>query len=222
MATRILIIGEPRTGKSTAIKHLNPEETFILNVIDKPLPFKGHKSQYKTWYSDKPEEGNYKALVDYRLISKLVNNIDKNEKIKNLVIDDFQYLMANEYMEYALTKGFDKFTVMALNVYKLMVQLESCRQDLDCFVLSHSIVDDGIAHLKTLGKMLEKVVTLEGMFPVILHSLVIDGKYKFLTKHDGLHLAGSGEGTFDSIYIDNNLQLVKDAIYAYASDDIIQ
>src|SRR6266851_2709948 len=98
MSNTSLIMGESGTGKSTSIRNLNPKETFIINVLNKPLPFKGYKSNYTKLSAD-GLTGNYYSSDDYQAIERLVRKINNDRpEIKNLIIDDFQYLMANEFM----------------------------------------------------------------------------------------------------------------------------
>ncbi len=105
MAQSILVIAESGCGKSTSIENLKPEETFIINVANKPLPFKGWKKKY-TPFDIATKKGNVAAVskpADIEAILKIVNN-DRKE-IKNVVIDDFQYMSAFEYFGRAAEKG---------------------------------------------------------------------------------------------------------------------
>src|SRR5665213_393234 len=104
MSNASLIIGESGTGKSTSIRNLNPSETFIINVLNKPLPFKGYKSFY-TKISADAKTGNYYSSDDYQRIEQLIKKVNaERPEIKTLIIDDFQYLMANEFMRRALER----------------------------------------------------------------------------------------------------------------------
>ena len=214
MSNTTLIIGESGTGKSTSIRNLNPEETYILNVLDKPLPFKGYKSKYNS------ERKNYYASDNYRMILGCIEAVDKKKpEIKVLIIDDFQYVMANEFMNRALEKGFDKFSDMANHAWSIIKALTVTREDLHCFVLSHSDADQhGKMKCKTIGKMLDDKITLEGMFTCVLHSQIVDGQYKFLTQNNGTHLAKSPMGMFDEMHIDNDLQYIHEKMICYFED----
>lgn len=220
MSISTLIIGESGSGKSHSIQFLDPKETFIINVIGKPLPFKGYKHKYTVFSNENPN-GNYYASDSYEKIKRVVTYIDmKMPHIRNLIVDDFQYLMANEFMSKALEKGYDKFSILAKNAWELITLLNQCRHDLNCFVLSHSDTDQfGKVKCKTIGKMLDDKVTLEGMFTVVLHTIASEFSYKFLTNFDGLHLAKSPHGMFFDTLIDNNLQLVVDSFNEYYNSD---
>jgi len=215
MSRACLIIGESGCGKSTSIEHLNPEETFLINVENKPLPFRGHKSKYKMVGTG--EGGNCLATDNYELILKYLRAINKERLfIKNIIIDDFQYIMCNEFMGRATEKGYGKFAEIGQHAWFILNALSKFRDDLNIFVLSHSMRDeDGVYRCKTIGKMLDNTITVEGLFTVVLHALLIDGHYKFQTQVSVHHLAKSPRGMFNDMYIDNNLQLVIDAIKGY-------
>lgn len=121
MSNTSLIIGESGTGKSTSLRNLDPHETFIINVCNKPLPFRGYKSNYKTISSWEDKEGNYYATDDYLKIIKLLRIIDKERPdIKNIIIDDFQYIMVEEFMNRVTEKGFDKFSEIGQHAWSII------------------------------------------------------------------------------------------------------
>lgn len=215
MSNATLIIGESGTGKSTSIRSLDEKETFIINVLDKPLPFKDFKKRYTKLTKDYP--GNYYTSDDALKIIKMIEFIDQHRpEIKNIIIDDYQYVMANAFMRRAMDKGYDKFTEIGQNAWKVINSSVHCREDLFFFFLSHSETDaNGRVKCKTIGKMIDEKITLEGMFTTVLHSIVSDNKYKFLTQNDGSHIAKSPLGMFDNMYIDNDLSLVKSRMQNY-------
>jgi hypothetical protein len=217
MATNILVIGESGTGKSTSIINLNPNDTFIINVLDKPLPFKGFRKKYIPFSKENPK-GNYYATDDYSKIIRIIDGINRERpEIKNIIIDDFQYLMCNEYMT-TNSRGYDKFESIGKNVWGLVKYTANQREDLSVFYLSHSKVEDGKSKPKTIGKMIDNTVVLEGMFTIVLHSLIQLDNYKFLTQNDGSYMAKSPLGMFEDKYIDNDLFLVKNKINEYFND----
>lgn len=220
MSNTVLVIGESGTGKSTSISSLQPKETFIINVLDKPLPFKGYKKNYERIDKD-CENGNYYATDNYELIVRLIKKInEKRSDIKNIIIDDWQYVMANEFMNRATERGFDKFTEIAQHAWLIVNELSKCREDINCFVLCHSELDQaGKFKCKTIGKMLDEKITVEGMFTVVLHTKVLEGKYLFLTQNDGLHISKSPQGMFEDKYIKNDLLFVKESMLSYYNEE---
>lgn len=221
MSNTSLIIGESGTGKSTSIRNLNPSETFIINVLNKPLPFKGYKSHYTKISSD-AKTGNYYSSDDYQRIEQLIKKINSERlEIKTLIIDDFQYLMANEFMRRALERGYDKFSEIAKNAHSLLKLLPTLRDDLDIFILTHSESNDqGKMKIKTIGKMLDEKITIEGMYAMVLQTELNDGDYHFITQGDARHIAKSPMGLFQSRNIPNDLAYVKEEMRKYYSEDI--
>lgn len=223
MSNTILIIGESGVGKSTSLKNLDPKSTFIINVLGKPLPFLGARKNYVNCDKDNPT-GNQLSTDNTGLIKSLISAINnKRPEIKTLIIDDFNYIMTNEFMRQALTKGYDKFSLIAQNAWSIINELNQTRDDLDCFVISHSETDSsGKSKPKTIGKMIDEKVCLEGMVTTCLHALIIDGYHKFLTQNDGCHMAKSPFGMFKDTLIDNDLSLVKEKMKEYLNQDINQ
>lgn len=221
MANGVLIIGESGTGKSTSIRSLNPKETFIINVLDKPLPFKGFRKSYSQWNRENLN-GNYCATDDYLAIEKVIQYINKNmPHIKNLIIDDWQYTMGNEFMRKADEKGFDKFTKIGMHGWKIIDDALKCRPELNVFVLSHSDIDaNGRSKPKTIGKMIDEKITLEGMFTTVLHTVVENGSYRFLTQNDGSRMAKSPMDMFEDKFIDNDLGFVAEKMKEYLEEDV--
>lgn len=216
MALAILIIGESGTGKSTAIKTLDPKETGIIAVRNKPLPFRGWKKLY--YPSTKEKRGNYRITNKHtEIIKSLLHISEKKPNIKNVIIDDFQYIMATEFMNRALENGWGKFTEIASHVWDIFDIIDRLRDDLNIFFLSHSEVSekDGKSRMKTIGKMLNEKITVEGLFTVVLHSDVSNGKYFFKTQSDETTVAKSPMEMFDKPIIPNDLQLVVDSIHKY-------
>lgn len=216
MANATLIMGESGTGKSTSIRNLDHKETYIINVLNKPLPFKGFSKKYTAG-----KGGNYYASDNAERILKCIYHVsNERPEIKNLIIDDFQYIMGNEFMRKARERGYDKFTDIGQSAWKVINECTMSRPDLYCFILSHTETDNqGRSKCKTIGKMLDNVITIEGMFTVVLHSLVVDGEYKFLTQNNGINIAKSPMGMFDRDLIDNDLLSIKQVMTEYLDEE---
>jgi hypothetical protein len=222
MSNTSLIIGESGTGKSTSVRNLNSKETFIISVCNKPLPFRGYKSMYKaiTGWDDKT--GNYYATNDHTKILRCIKAVDKDRpEIKNLIIDDFQYIMCSEFMSRVTERGFDKFSEIGQHAYNVVNVLPSLREDLNCFVLSHSEANEqGKMKVKTIGKLLDDKVVLEGLFTVVLQTEISEAGYRFLTQGDARHIAKSPMDMFDDKYIPNDLSYVVEKMNQYYSGGV--
>lgn len=214
MSTTTLILGPSGSGKSTSLRNLNCESTYIFGILDKPLPFRGYRKKYSS------EKKNYHVSDDYRTLLSYIKAInERRPDITTLVIDDFQYLLAHEFMNRVSERGYDKYSELALHAWSVIKALTETRDDLHCFVLTHSDADqNGNMKIKTIGKLLEDKIALEGMFTCCLFSMVVDGEYKFLTNSDGIHLSKSPLGLFETLYIDNDLQYVKEKMNDYFND----
>jgi len=217
MGNATLILGESGSGKSTSLRELDNKTTVIINVLDKPLPFKGYRSKYNL------ESKNYLATDNAEIILRAIKKVnDERPDITTLIIDDFQYILANEFMRRASEIGYRKFTDIGSNAWKIVKALTDSRGDLDCFILTHNYIDvDGKSKIRTIGKMLDDKVNLEGMFTVILHTMFVEGQYKFLTNSDGIHMAKSPMGMFTDKLIDNDLLYVKKTINNYNQQEEI-
>lgn len=221
MSNLSLIVGESGTGKSSSIRNLKPEETFIINVIDKPLPFRGYKKKYLPMSEDW-SKGNYYATDVYTKIIKAANFIsNKRHDIKTLIIDDFQFVMTNEFMRRGLEKGFDKFTEIGIHSWEILNALKLLREDLDCFILTHSFMDEsGKMNIKTIGKLLSEKYSPETAVSMMLQTEVQNGNYYFITQGDSRHIAKSPMGMFEDRSIPNDLAFVKEKMNTYYNEDI--
>lgn len=210
----ILIIGESGTGKSTAIETLDPAETFIIQVVNKPLPFKGFKSKYPL--KTKDNNGNRVVAKDWTWVIKTLQMIESNSKFKNIIIDDFQYILSSEYMSRAMERGYDKFTEMAQHYYQIIEMAQQMREDLNIIFLSHNEQkDDGTSKVKTIGKLLDDKLTVEGLFTIVLNTKIEDGNYFFETQNNGFNTSKSPKGMFEDLKIPNDLQYVIDKVSEY-------
>lgn len=224
MNNAVLVISESGSGKSHSIQYLNPETTFVINIIGKDLPFRGWKNKYKPLTKD--GTGNLLEGNDFETIIKTLRYVSQNRpEIKTIVIDDFQYIMSYEFMDKAFNKGFDKFTEMAKHVFDVIKTAKSLRSDLDVFILAHSetVVDmygSKRIKIKTIGKLLDEKITIEGLFTYVVYCTIIKNTEKelrhvFLVRPDGESPIKTPFGMFETHFIDNNLQLLKDAIDEY-------
>lgn len=237
MSNAVAIVTESGFGKTTAvgnipelgIKGLDPKKTFFFNVKGKPLPFRGWKKMYRPIDMSKPptvENGNYLNSCNPYDIMKVMNFIGANRPdIENIVIDDYQYILADEFMAQALKPGFDKFNKLSKNAYDVLNTGINLPDHINFYVLTHSEEIENSFQttykIKTIGKMLDNKVTLEGLFTIVLYGRQMwDDKEKkvikhFVTNYDGRYPAKSPVGMFKELYILNDLGAVNEAIYSY-------
>ncbi|WKT00491.1 ATP-binding protein [Gallibacterium salpingitidis] len=210
MSIATLILGESGTGKSTSLRNLNPNETLLIQVISKPLPFR--TKEWKYFDKETCPAGNVFVCDNADKICEILKKTKRNI----IVIDDFQYLMANEFMRRAMEKGYDKFTEIGLHAWQIFDLSGKLEHHKRVYILSHTQSDEyGKTKIKTIGKMLDEKITLDGIMTVCLRTHVSDGKYQFLTQNDGNDTTKSPMGLFETRYIDNDLKFVDDAICDY-------
>ena len=227
MAQSTLIIADSGKGKSSSMRNLDPADTFVINIAGKALPFKGSKSKYTLITKDNPK-GNLSNTSTASGIMKALKHINENmAHIKTIILDDFQYMAAFEYFDRANEKGYDKFTDIATNIASVAKMPKDMRQDLKLYFLTHpeEVNRNGniIIKAKTVGKMIDNALTLEGLFTIVLFGNVIkqdDGtmKYGFETQTNGETTAKSPMGMFEDTFIDNDLKYVNDCINKYEQE----
>lgn len=199
MGVPVLILGESGSGKSASMRNFKPGEIGIINVSGKPLPF---RNNLKTVNTD-----NYEDVVKTIIAAKA----------KALVIDDAQYLMANEFMRTAKVTGYQKFTDLALNFWRLIqVVINNLPPDKIVYFLAHVERDaNGNEKMKTIGKLLDEKITIEGLFTIVLKTVVQDRHYQFATQTNGQDTVKTPMGMFDDLLIENDLKMVDSTIREY-------
>ena len=225
-AETIAIVGESGTGKSTSLRNLNPETTFIISTTGKPLPFRAWKKKYiPIKIEGKNVSGNYYVSSKWDQILKILQIIDKMmPHIKQVIIDDFQYVLSYEFVDRATEVGYTKFSELAQHAMEILSYSEKMREDCKMIFLTHSEnVGDNVNPkyvIKTVGKLLSEKVTLEGLFTYIFFTKVNEGdsgrmEYKLITNNDGSCVAKTSLGMFEDLEIDNDLDEIIKVIDAY-------
>lgn len=209
MSIATLIIGESGTGKSTSLRNLDPTNALLIQVIKKPLPFRS-----TGWsYFDREKKGGNIFVTDQW---NEILTIATKTKRKVIVIDDFQYMLANEFMRRSDERGFDKFTEIGRHAWEVITELSRLPDDVRVYILSHSNESEsGMVKMKTIGKLLDDKIAPEGMFTIVLRTVVVDSKYHFSTVNSGSDVVKSPIGMFDAPKIDNDLAAVDTAIASY-------
>lgn len=214
MANIVLVIGDSGTGKSASLRNFKPDEVLVINCAGKPLPFKNHFEQVTP---------GFETLT--RDVQKALQTTDK----KVVVIDDAQYIMSFQYMRRIKENGWDKWNDIQGDFFNVIKDAKNLPGDVVVYFLSHLQRDDaGHEKVKTMGKMLDEKITIEGLFTIVLKTLVADGQYYFLTQNSGLDTVKSPIGMFDTYAIDNDLKYVDAKIRNYyeignyASDEVVK
>ena len=210
-STLILIIGKSGRGKSTSIRTLPPEQTHIINVKGKELPFPD-AAKYVLGKNLTTEAGGPQ-------IRELMKRLAGDASINYLVADDVHYIMATEFMDKVMIKGYDKFSVMARNMWDLLVQANQLRPGLKIFMTAHEEETQTERKMKTMGKLLDEKLTPEGLSTIVLWAEVemVDKKtprFYFATQTDGQTNAKAPMGMFPP-EIPNDLLLVARRIDEY-------
>lgn len=198
MGVPVLVLGASGSGKSTSLRNFEQEEIRILNVAGKPLPFRK-----KLLKADNPT---------YEQIATVL----KKNEVKAYAIDDSQYLMAFESFAHAKDTGYGKFTNMALNFKELIdCAIKNTSPDTIIYFLHHTeLAEDGRLKAKTLGKMLDNQLTVEGLFSIVLLCQVEGSEHYFITNSDGSNPAKSPMEMFE-MKIPNDLKMVDTTIREY-------
>ena len=218
----IAVVGATGSGKSTSIKSLDPKETYIINVARKELPFKGANRLYNA------ENKNYLEVDDALSIVKALQSIsERGTHIKQVILDDSNYIMGFSMVKKATETGFTKFSIMAKDMVTLLTEARKLRDDLKIFYFSHpeEVMDDGAIvsyKMKTAGKLLDNQIVLEGLFTIALYTHVDEDKngdatYEFVTNRWKKYPAKSPAGMFNATRIPNDLKDVCDRINEYYS-----
>lgn len=222
MAKTILIAGKTGTGKTSAIRTLDPKETLILRVINRTLPFK-----FAGIYGK--EQKNMLSTPTYDSVLKALEWADKQKHIKNIVITDGTYIIRQEYFRKANQTGYQKYTDMAVHMQQVLKAIQECRDDIKVFMEYHvesNVTDSGATEYKpsTVGKLLDSQYNiLENVDIVLFAQPQYEDKnitYGFVTNRtidrNGAEIpAKSPIGMFEEMFIPNDLALVAKAIDEY-------
>lgn len=209
MGVPVLVLGESGCGKSTSLRNMNPDDCVIIQSISKRLPF---RNDFKPMTK---EGGQIKVTDNTDTICRLIVGAAKAGK-KAVIIDDFQYVMANEFMRRSKEKSYDKFNDIGFNAWSIINQAQSVEGDMRVYFMSHVEVDmNGKTKIKTIGKMLDEKISIEGMFTIVLGASVSDGKYTFSTQNNGSDTVKSPMGMFEELHIENDLNMVDNTIIEY-------
>lgn len=195
MGIGVLVLGHSGSGKSTSMRNCTADRFGIINVQGKPLPF---RTSLKTYDTD--------------VYPDIVNALQKG-KTPSFVIDDSQYLMSHEFMYRANEKGYDKYSQIGTNFFHLLETIRQLPNDKIVYLMHHIETDDtGREKAKTVGKMVDNYIVVEGCFSIVLKAIATNKGYYFTTKTNGNDCVKTPMGMFDAEQIDNDLLMVDDTI----------
>lgn len=198
MGIPVLILGESGTGKTCSLRNFTSDEISLVNVDGKPLPFREQ----------------FKKVICSDNAAQIMQAIAKS-KSKVIVIDDAQYIMANEFMRRTKENGFNKFSEIGCNFWNLIESVKRLPVDVIVYFLMHTEeTNTGIIKAKTIGKMLDEKISLEGKFTIVLRTQVTDGQYTFTTVNNGSDTVKAPMGMFEPV-IENDLKAVDMRIREY-------
>lgn len=212
MALPVMIIGSSGAGKTYATKTFERGTIGIISAEKGRLPYKSEIKPIKIPSSFSNEEINSYAQLNAAKYSWLQMSI-RTSPFKSIILDDSQYILSGEFFDRAKEKGYDKFTDIAANFRNLIHFInELPDDDKIVYFLHHCETDaNGREKIKTIGKMLDEKLTVEGCFDIVLYC----SDYKFFTQSNGQSTAKTPEGMFADLEIPNDLKAVDTAIREY-------
>lgn len=209
MSYACLVLGESGTGKTCSLRNLDPKSTLLIQPVRKPLPFRS-----AGWREIRAKGDGNNVLVssDPSTIVKCM----KASPFDVVVIDDWQYVLSNMFMARRSETGFQKFTDIGGAGFDIAKAASELPEHKRVYILAHTTTDDyGNTRIKTLGKVLDEKIVIEGMFTTVLRTRVENGKYTFQTQNSGQDTVKSPMGMFNENFIDNDLSAVDQIICDY-------
>ena len=207
----MLILGDSGSGKSASLRNLTADDCFLIQPIRKPLPF---RNDWKQW-DQQSKTGSIINTDDVNKICTIINYAASLGR-KAVIIDDSQYIMANEFMRRCSEKSYEKYVEIGAKMWHVINTATECAGDTRVYFLSHTETDStGKVKIKTIGKMLDEKVTLEGMFTIVIGATVLDGKHIFTTKNNGMNTLKAPMGMFENDSMDNDANSVDEIIQEY-------
>ena len=205
MAIPVLIIGKSGSGKSTSLRTCVDNDNFnVINVLNKPFPFKG---KIKSAATD-----------DYEKVKTWL----KQSPARSIVIDDAGYLITNMFMKGHANAGagnavFSFYNKIGDHFWNLIEFIKNnVPSEKIVYIIMHEDTDDfGNIRPKTIGKLLDEKVCIEGMFTIVIRCITENGKHLFVTQTTENDVAKTPVDMFKNVTIDNDLLLVDNTIRDY-------
>lgn len=216
MSIATMILGQSGTGKTTSLRNLNPSDVLLIQAVKKPLPFRS-----KEWAPCTKGNPSGSILVTDNA-QTIVGAMQRTAK-PIIVIDDFQYILANEFMRRVLDNetgnaAFAKYNEIARNAWDILMCAGKLADTTRVYILAHTQEDDsGRIKAKTIGKLLDEKITIEGLLTIVMRTAVINGQYLFSTQNNGLDTVKTPMGMFEDEHIPNDIAVVDAAIQDFYS-----
>lgn len=209
MSYATLVLGESGTGKTCSLRNLDPKNTLLIQPVRKPLPFRS------TGWKEIKQKGDGNNILVCSNPQAIINCMHASP-FDVIVVDDWQYILASMYMAARNVKGFDKFTEIGGAGFDIAKAASELGENKRVYVLAHTTSDEfGNTRIKTLGKLLDDKIVVEGMFTTVLRTHVENGRYLFSTQNSGSDTVKSPMGMFSEQYIENDLVAIDRVICDY-------
>lgn len=209
MSYACLVLGESGTGKTCSLRNLDPKNTLLIQPVRKPLPFRS------TGWKEIKQKGDGNNILVCSNPQAIINCMHASP-FDVIVVDDWQYILASMYMAARNVKGFDKFTEIGGAGFDIAKAASELGENKRVYVLAHTTSDEfGNTRIKTLGKLLDDKIVVEGMFTTVLRTHVENGRYLFSTQNSGSDTVKSPMGMFSEQYIENDLAAIDRVICDY-------
>lgn len=209
MSYATLVLGESGTGKTCSLRNLDPKNTLLIQPVRKPLPFRS------AGWKEIKANGDGNNIIVCADPQKIINFM-KVAPFDVIVVDDWQYILASMYMAARNVKGFDKFTEIGGAGFDIAKAASELGENKRVYVLAHTTSDEfGNTRIKTLGKLLDDKIVVEGMFTTVLRTHVENGRYLFSTQNSGSDTVKSPMGMFSEQYTENDLAAIDRVICDY-------
>ena len=214
MSISTMILGESGTGKSASLRNLQPSNTLLIQTVAKPLPFRS--KDWQPLSKDNPSGNVYVTDNSDKMIATI-----QRAPHEIIVIDGFQYLLANEFMRRVTdvetgNGAFAKYNEIARHAWDVLMAASTLAANKRVYILSHTATDDfGKTKIKTIGKLLDEKIVMEGLVTIVLRTCIENAGYFFRTRNSGSDTAKSPMGLFEQDFIENDLANVDAAICEY-------
>lgn len=216
MSIACMILGQSGTGKTTSLRNLNPADVLLIQAVKKPLPFRS-----KAWLPCTKANPTGSILVTDNA-QTIVGAMQRTHK-PIIVIDDFQYILANEFMRRVLDNetgnaAFAKYNEIARNAWDILMTAGKLADETRVYILAHTQSDEhGHIKAKTIGKLLDEKITIEGLLTIVMRTAVINGQYLFSTQNSGSDTVKTPLDMFADEHIPNDLASIDQIITDYYS-----